>query len=168
MQVPDIGKDAFDIWMMTMDRIPVKPDTTIALLRLVGPETAVTFPFYASRVPAGFPSPADDYIDRALDLNELLIRHPSATFFVRVSGDSMTGAGIASGDILVVDRAERASEGSIIIAALDGELTVKRLRYRDDGVYLVAENDNYPPTKVAPERQFDVWGVVVHVIRSLR
>lgn len=137
-------------------------------MRRVTGGTSLVLPFFISRVAAGFPSPADDYIDGGLDLNELLVRHPSATFFVRVSGDSMTGAGIRSGDILVVDRAERASDGSIIIAVLDGELTVKRLRFRDDSLYLVPENDDYSPIPVGPERQFEVWGVVVHVIHTLR
>src|SRR5471030_2397814 len=90
-------------------------------------------PLFAARVPAGFPSPADDYIERSLDLNEHLIRHPAATFFVRASGDSMTGS-IHSGDLLVVDRSLEAADGSVVIAVIDGELTVKRLRRRGDGV----------------------------------
>jgi DNA polymerase V len=151
-----------------MSRISQKSDRTISLLRRITEGASVELPFFLSRVAAGFPSPADDYIDKGLDLNELLVRHPSATFFVRVSGDSMTGAGIRSGDILLVDRAERAADGSIIIAALDGELTVKRLRFRGDAVCLVPENDDYSPILVGPERQFEVWGVVVHVIHSLR
>jgi DNA polymerase V len=125
-------------------------------------------PMFTARIPAGFPSPADDYVDGGLDLNELLVRHPAATFFVRVSGDSMTGAGIHSGDVLVVDRAETARNRSVIIAALNGELTVKRL-VRDGGrVWLVSENPDYAPMEVSGDTQFEVWGVVVHVIHSLK
>ncbi|HSA13975.1 MAG TPA: translesion error-prone DNA polymerase V autoproteolytic subunit [Spirochaetota bacterium] len=125
-------------------------------------------PLFVARIPAGFPSPADDYIDCALDLNELLVRHPAATFFVRVSGDSMTGAGIFSGDILVVDRAEQAAHNSIVIAELDGELTVKRLVREGSALYLFPENPAYRPIQVTGDTAFSVWGVVVHVIRSLR
>jgi DNA polymerase V len=126
------------------------------------------FPLFTARIPAGFPSPADDYVDTGLDLNELLVRHPAATFFVRVSGDSMIGAGINSGDVLVVDRAEAARDRSIIIAALNGELAVKRFT-RDDGrVYLVSENSNYAPLEVTAGMEFEVWGVVVHVIHSFK
>ena len=124
-------------------------------------------PLFMSKISAGFPSPADDYLDGKLDLNEFLIKHPSATFFLRVSGDSMTGAGIFSGDILVVDRAEEAKHDSIVIAELNGELTVKRL-VRDNGMlYLFPENPAYQPIKVCRDMEFTVWGVVIHVIHSL-
>jgi len=125
-------------------------------------------PFFIARVPAGFPSPADDYIDRSLDLNEFLVRHPAATFFIRVSGDSMTGAGIFSGDILVVDRAEQAGHNSIVIAELNGELTVKRLVYEEGVPYLVPENPAYQPIRVTEAMNFEIWGVVLHVIHSLK
>ena len=129
---------------------------------------SLLIPMFSAHVPAGFPSPADDYIDRNLDLNEFLVRHPAATFFVRVSGDSMVNAGIHSGDILIVDRAESPVNGSVIIAALNGELTVKRLARGSDGVFLVPENPAYSPMRVGPEMDFEVWGVVVHVIHSFR
>jgi DNA polymerase V len=124
-------------------------------------------PLMTVGVSAGFPSPADDHIDRMIDLNEKLIRHPPATFFVRVSGDSMIDAGIHSGDTLIVDRALEPRDGQIIVAALDGQYTVKRLK-RDGGrVLLVPENACYKPIEVTPERGFEVWGVVTCVIRSL-
>ncbi|OHD65798.1 MAG: hypothetical protein A2176_14380 [Spirochaetes bacterium RBG_13_51_14] len=126
------------------------------------------FPLFTARIPAGFPSPADDYVDKGLDLNELLVRHPAATFFVRVSGESMTGAGIHSGDVLVVDRAVAARNRSVIIAALNGELTVKRFVREKGRVHLVSENPDYAPLEVTDGMEFEVWGVVVHVIHSFK
>ena len=97
-------------------------------------------PLFLARISAGFPSPADDYVESALDLNAYLVRNPAATFMVKVSGDSMIGAGIADGDILVVDRSEEAVHGRIVVAVLDGELTVKRLHVRNGVRLLVPEN----------------------------
>jgi len=122
-------------------------------------------PLYLSPVAAGFPSPAEDYIETALDLNEYLVRNPAATFMVRVSGDSMTGAGIHDGDVLVVDRAEEAVHGKIVVAVLDGELTVKRLRLKDGECALVPENPRYKAIRIGPEQELRVWGVVTAVIR---
>jgi len=99
----------------------------------------LTLPFYLHRIPAGFPSPADDYLETGLDLNGLLVRNPAATFMVRVSGDSMIGVGIHDGDILVVDRSETAAHGKIVVAALDGEMTVKRLHLKGGRCRLVPE-----------------------------
>jgi DNA polymerase V len=130
------------------------------------PKTALELPLYLATAPAGFPSPAEDYIDKKIDLNEHLVRHPAATFFVRVDGDSMRDAGVASGDILVVDRALEPKDGSIVVAALDGELTVKRLRRRDGKLFLVPENPDYQPVEVAPEASFMVWGVVTYIIHK--
>ena len=130
------------------------------------PKTALELPLYLATVPAGFPSPAEDYIDRKLDLNEHLVRNPAATFFVRVDGDSMRDAGIASGDILVVDRSAEARNDSIVVAALDGELTVKRLRHKNGRLFLVPDNPDYAPLEVAPEASFQVWGVVTYIIHK--
>ena len=118
-------------------------------------------------VSAGFPSPADDYLDQKLDLNEHLVKHPAATFFVRAIGDSMLGAGIHSGDLLVVDRSLEATSGRIVIAALDGELTVKRLREQGETVYLLPENPNYETITVKAESDFEIWGVVTAVVHAL-
>lgn len=150
------------------ETMPVCRDGSIASIERAGAGVTARFPLFAARIPAGFPSPADDYIDQGLDLNELLIRHPAATFFVRVSGDSMTGAGIHSGDVLVVDRAETARDRSVIIAALNGELTVKRFIRGNGRAYLVSENPGYAPLEVTGDADFEVWGVVVHVIHSFR
>jgi DNA polymerase V len=126
--------------------------------------TSRPLPFYTSKVMAGFPSPAEDYIEKQLDLNELLIAHPAATFFVRVEGDSMCEAGIQSGDILVVDRSVEAVSGKIVIAVLNGEFTVKRLKKEKEHIWLLPENSHYPVIKVTSESDFQIWGVVTYVI----
>ncbi|MDX1917942.1 MAG: translesion error-prone DNA polymerase V autoproteolytic subunit [Candidatus Caenarcaniphilales bacterium] len=123
-------------------------------------------PLYSMATSAGFPSPADDHMERSYDLNELLIKHPLATYLVRVSGNSMVGAGIHSGDLLIVDRSLEPIEGKIVIAALNGELTVKRL-YKMQGVlHLLAENPDYDPIPVDPDSELQIWGVVVYAIHK--
>ncbi len=124
-------------------------------------------PVFVARVSAGFPSPADDYLEGALDLNEYLIKHKAATFFWRVTGDSMIGAGIHSGDLLIVDRSLEPKDGNVIIAVLDGELTVKRIEVHDGRLFLAPENQDYPLIPVTEEQSFQVWGVVKHAIHSL-
>lgn len=124
-------------------------------------------PLYLSRIKAGFPSAADDYLDKKLDLNEHLIKHPSSTFFVRVKGDSMMGAGINSGDILIVDRSVEAKSGKIVVVILNGEFTVKRLHKRQERIFLLAENPEYGPIEVKQGTDFEIWGVVLHVIHSV-
>lgn len=126
----------------------------------------IPLPLFSSTVKAGFPSPADDFIEHQLDLNELIIQHPAATFFVRANGNSMLGAGIRSGDILVVDRSLTASNGKIVIALLNGEFTVKRLQVdpKGKGITLHSENEVYSPIEVPDESDFQVWGVVTYVI----
>ncbi|NBX86353.1 MAG: DNA polymerase V [Proteobacteria bacterium] len=124
-------------------------------------------PLYTSRVQAGMPTAADDSLEGKLDLHSHVVRHPGSTFFVRVQGDSMLNAGIHEGDILVVDRSLEAREGSIVIAVLDGELTVKRLRRKNGQVELVPENDRYPVIVVHPEQEFRIWGVVTTVVHSV-
>ena len=130
-------------------------------------QTSISVPLYSSRVKAGFPSPADDYIEAHLDLNEHLVKHPAATFLVRASGDSMINVGIHSGDILVVDRSLDATHGKIVIAALNGELTVKRLYRQKGAVKLLAENPDYPPINIAESFDLVIWGVVTNVIHSV-
>jgi len=118
-------------------------------------------------VSAGFPSPAEDYIEGRLDLNRHLIKHPAATFFVRVAGDSMIGAGIHPGDILVVDRALEPQDSNVVIAVIDGELTVKRISQRKGKLFLVPDNQAYEPLEIVEEMEFEVWGVVTSVIHNL-
>jgi len=128
--------------------------------------SACPLPLYSARIRAGFPSPADDDLEGTLDLNEHLVRHPAATFFVRVQGDSMIGAGIHHGDLLVIDRALEPRSGSIVVAVVDGELTVKRLHLEDGRVALVAENPAYPPLVLSEGQTLHIWGVVAHAVRS--
>ena len=113
---------------------------------------------------AGFPSPADDYIERHLDLNQHLIQHPAATFILIATGDSMTGAGIYSGDMLIVDKSLEAVDGRVVIAALDGELTVKRLSRKNGRVQLLPENPQFKPIDITHEQDLLIWGVVTYVI----
>lgn len=125
-------------------------------------------PLYLSSVPAGFPSPADDYREQALDLNELVISNPQATFYVRVSGDSMQDACIYEGDILVVDRSLRAAHNAIVIALINGEFTVKRLYLTSKHLFLLPANRQYKPMKITEHMEFQIWGVVTYCIRKVR
>ena len=122
---------------------------------------------YACAVHAGFPSPADDYLEDKLDLNKHLIKHPTATFFVRAAGISMIKAGIHHGDILVVDRSLEANHGKIVIAAVDGQLTVKRLYKSSEGTYLMPENDDYEPIRIEEGNEVIIWGVVTNVLHKV-
>lgn len=126
--------------------------------------SVIPLPIFQENIPAGFPSPAEDYIENRLDLNELVIKHPASTFFVRVQGSSMEGSGIFSGDILVVDRSLEASNNKIIVAIVNGEFTVKRLMIGTEGVRLVPTNLAYPTIKIHSDTDFQVWGVVTYVI----
>jgi DNA polymerase V len=124
-------------------------------------------PLYQQPVTAGFPSPAEDHIDTKLDLNRHYVRNPAATFYVRVDGDSMTGAGIHSGDLLIVDRSIEPVPGKVVIAVINGEHTVKRLRRDGNRILLMAENPNYAPIEVSELEELHIWGVVTEVIHSL-
>jgi len=128
---------------------------------------AKTIPFAVSVVPAGFPSPAEDLVLDELDLNEFLIKHPTSTFFMRVSGDSMINAGIFDKDILIVDRSINPKHGKVVIAAVNGELTVKRLVIKGDKAVLVAENEKYKPINIGSLEELKIWGVVTNVIHGL-
>ena len=123
--------------------------------------------FYSCAVTAGFPSPADDYLENKLDLNDYLIKHPSATFFVRVVGDSMVNAGIHNNDIIIVDRSIKPKHGKIVVAALDGQMTVKRLYRRDKKVILLPENKLFKPIEISDSMEIVIWGVATNVIHAL-
>ncbi len=125
-------------------------------------------PLFSEGVAAGFPSPAAGENSEALDLNRLCVRHPAATYFVRARGESMLGAGIADGDILVVDRSERAHNGDIIIAAIEGDFTVKRLEMQNGHVRLLPENPAYAPITITPGMEAEFFGVVTSVVKQLR
>lgn len=124
-------------------------------------------PLFTTKISAGFPSPADDHIDNKLNLNQYLISHKESTFFVKVEGDSMMNAGINHDDLLIVDRSLEAKNGSIIIAFLNGDLTVKRLLKKKDKFFLLAENPTYPTIEITAEMNFEMWGVVTYVIHTL-
>jgi DNA polymerase V len=127
----------------------------------------LSIPIASEHVAAGFPSPADDYMEMGIDLNEKLIRHPSSTFFLQVSGESMTGAGIHDGDLLVVDRSVDPRPGRVVVAVLDGAFTLKRLvRYRGR-LRLEAAHPNYPALELHRCSDVQIWGVAIHVIHPL-
>lgn len=140
---------------------------TAALLPNPTP-SPLKLPRFGHRVRAGFPSPADDYIEAWLDLNEHLIEHKEATFFVEASGDSMTGAGIQEGNLLIVDRALEPRHGDIVIAVVDGELTIKRLEKRRGKIRLIAENPAYAPIEFKEGQELVSWGVVTSVIQKFK
>lgn len=124
-------------------------------------------PLFASRVPAGFPSPAEEYVEGPLDLHQYLIRQEAATYYVRVKGQSMTGAGILDGDVLVVDRSREARHGDIVLAVIDNELTVKELDRQGPVPCLRSHHPDYAPIALRPEQELLVWGVVAGVVRKL-
>ncbi|EBF7093392.1 TPA: translesion error-prone DNA polymerase V autoproteolytic subunit [Salmonella enterica subsp. enterica serovar Anatum str. CFSAN004005] len=126
----------------------------------------IYLPFFSYLVPCGFPSPAADYIEQRIDLNELLVSHPSSTYFVKATGDSMIDAGINDGDLLVVDSSRTAEHGDIVIAAVDGEFTVKRLQLRPT-VQLNPMNSAYSPLIVGSEDTLDVFGVVTFIVKAV-
>lgn len=143
-------------------------NTNIATIRVADPcPTKQSRPLFASRIPAGFPSPADDYIEMHLDLNEYLVEKPAATYHVQVSGDSMTGAGIINGDILVVNRSVEPTHNAIVVAVVDGEPTVKRLYWQSSEIELRPENPDYPVIAISAEQDLQIWGVVTGVVRKL-
>lgn len=125
----------------------------------------LALPLFSDFVPCGFPSPAQDYVERRIDLNELMIQHPSATYFVKAAGDSMAGAGIDEGDLLVVDSARKAKQGDIVIAAVDGEFTVKYLQLYPQ-VMLKPANKAYTPIIIAGEDKLEIFGVVTYIVKS--
>lgn len=147
--------------------LPLRDSVTFLPL---APASKLQLPLFGTRLRAGFPSPADDYLEGKIDLNKYLVEHSAATFLVRIDGDSMTGAGIFPGDIAIVDRSLvdpdiKAMHGKIVLAVLDGEFTIKRLCARGKAVSLVPENDKYQPIAVSRESDFTIWGVVKHSIR---
>ena len=122
-------------------------------------------------IKAGFPSPAQDYVENGIDLNRELVKNPSSTFFGRARGNSMEGAGIFDGDLLIIDKSLEPREGAIAVCFIDGEFTLKRIHFeRHEGqvtaIWLQPENEQFTPIKVTQDNQFIIWGIVVHSIRS--
>ncbi len=129
-------------------------------------ETALPLPFIEEGIKAGFPSPANDFIDASIDLNKELIKNPSSTFFGRVNGDSMQDYGIHDGDLLVIDKSLEPRDGKIAVCYIDGEFTIKKIKVEKDYCLLMPANKKYRPIKVTPDNEFIVWGIVIHVIKT--
>ena len=122
-------------------------------------------------IKAGFPSPAQDYVENGIDLNRELVKNPSSTFFGRARGNSMEGAGIFDGDLLIIDKSLEPREGAIAVCFIDGEFTLKRIHFeKHDGlvtaIWLQPENEEFSPIRVTQDNQFIIWGIVVHSVRS--
>jgi DNA polymerase V len=130
------------------------------------PSKSLKIPLFQSLVSAGFPSPAEDYEDLELNLEKYIVKNPSATFYVRVKGDSMQDARIYDGDILVVDKAETPRNGDVIVALLNGDFTVKRLVKKNNTFFLMPENPAYPPIEITEFCEFRVWGVVTYTLHK--
>lgn len=128
----------------------------------------VSIPYADEGIRAGFPSPAQDYMEQAIDLNKEIIRHPASTFFGRVAGNSMSGEGIEEGDILVIDKSLELMDNDLAVCFIDGEFTVKRVRLEPDAAWLVPSNSEYPLIKVTADNNFIVWGVVTYTIKKNR
>ena len=126
----------------------------------------INTPVFLDKVSAGFPSPATDYMENKLDLNEYLIRHPAATFIVKASGSSMVNADIYSGDLLIVDRSVTPKSNNIVIASIFGDLTVKKLKKKEKSFFLISANDDYPSIEVKEEMECFIWGVVTYIIHE--
>ena len=126
----------------------------------------INTPVFLDKISAGFPSPATDYMENKLDLNEYLIRHPAATFIVKASGSSMVNADIYSGDLLIVDRSVTPKSNNIVIASIFGDLTVKKLKKKEKSFFLISANDEYPSIEVNEEMECFIWGVVTYIIHE--
>jgi DNA polymerase V len=129
--------------------------------------TSISLPLVDSGISAGFPSPADDFLDISIDLNKEFVKNPSTTFYGRVKGDSMINAGLNNGDLLIIDKSLEPIDNKIAVCFIDGEFTVKRIKIEKDFIWLVAENEKYQPIKVTADNDFIIWGIVTTVIKSV-
>lgn len=130
--------------------------------------SSIPLPYANQGIQAGFPSPAQDYISESIDLNREIVQHPAATFYGRVSGESMVDDGIDPDDIVVIDRSLEPMDGDLAVCCLDGEFTLKRIRLEADKVWLIPANEAFDPILVTPENQFEIWGVVTYTIKRNR
>lgn len=130
-------------------------------------DIVLNLPFVENGISAGFPSPALDFADSSIDLNKHLIKHPSATFFGRVKGDSLKNAGVENGDLMIIDRSLEPTNGKIAVCYIDGEFTAKRLQIDRKEIWLLPENENYKPIRVTEDNNFLIWGIVTYVIKAL-
>ena len=143
------------------------PESKVKYVSEIVSKGLYEIPLHTERVAAGFPSPADDYLEDKIDLNQYLVKHPASTFLVRASGNSMLNAGIFPNDILVVDKSVKAESGNVVIAIIDGELTVKRYIKKRSSVILQPENEDYEPIELNGKSEAQIWGVVTSVIHDL-
>ena len=168
VRVPASSKETIVKWVQLVKAYPsARFPSWLMPIPLVEQPDPQLIPYMSHSVRAGFPSPADDYVEKRIDLNEVLIQHREATFFLRVRGHSMTGAGIDDGDELIVDRAITPTHNRIVVAAVDGELTVKRFYQRNGMVKLLAENSQYPDIEFKNGQEMVIWGVVTRIIKSV-
>jgi len=172
MRVPEPLKPLVDQWLADYRALrtikPHAPNSTAQDIRTLSQSLSeLSLPVFASRVPAGSPVAADDLRDSDIDLNAHLVRHPASTFMVTVKGDSMRGAAIHDGDMILVDSALEARNGKIVVAVINGELTVKRLEKTDHSLRLMPENPDYQPIEVPEDASFFIWGVVTRVIHQV-
>lgn len=128
--------------------------------------SVVKLPLFQSPVSAGFPSPADDYVELSLDLNQYLIKHPAATFYVKVKGNSMKDANLNNGDILIVDRSLEPKNSNIVVCQIDNDFTVKRFYKENDSIVLTPANNQYNPIRISKDQQFEIFGVVTFIIHK--
>jgi len=133
----------------------------------LSPESGLHLPLAGTGISAGFPSPAEEYMEAGIDLNLELIRNPDATFFGRVKGYSMKDAGISDGDVLIIDKSLEPRNGSIAVCFLDGEFTVKRILKENDGIFLLPANNEFKPIRITEENDFMAWGIVTYVIKKM-
>ncbi|MBV8047468.1 MAG: translesion error-prone DNA polymerase V autoproteolytic subunit [Paludibacterium sp.] len=168
MRVPEPLKPLLDQWLADYRSLRTIQSSQAEDFRTLGQSlSALSLPLFASRVPAGAPVPADDLREADIDLNTLLVRRPEATFMVTVKGESMRDAAILDGDMLLVDRSIEPKNGKIVVAVLNGELTVKRLEKTSAGIRLLPENPDYSPIEVPEDANFFIWGVVTRVIHKV-
>jgi len=125
------------------------------------------FPLVSEGISAGFPSPAEDFKELKISIDQEVVKNESATFFARVDGQSMQGAGLDDGDLIVIDRSKEPENGKIAVCFIDGEFTVKRLKVEEDCVYLMPENSKYKALKVTSENQLIIWGIVTYVVKKV-
>jgi DNA polymerase V len=168
MRIPEPLKPLLDQWLADYRALRTVSNSQADDFRTLGQSlSALSLPVFASRVPAGAPVAADDLKEADVDLNTFLVRHPGSTFMVTVKGNSMRDAAILDGDMLLVDSAIEARHGKIVVAVLNGELTVKRLEKTASGIRLMPENPDYQPIEVPEDASFFIWGVVTRVIHDV-
>ena len=145
-----------------------KPQKTNLEIHAIDTQLDLALPYADGGIKAGFPSPAQDYMESAIDLNKELIRHPASTFYGRVKGDSMIDAAVNDGDILVIDKSLEPQDGDMAVCFVDGEFTIKYIKIEKDVVWLQPANSSYKPIKVTIDNDFLIWGVVTYCIKKLR